>query len=244
MKKAVLVITIFLTSFQSMQAQWWKGGKEVKGNGEMTTQTRNVSNYDHVALTGSLNVELIAGKEGKIKVEAEENLQEYILTTVKDDKLVISVEKGFQITPSRNKSVRITVPFESIDAVTLTGSGDIHSQDEIKSEKFKIGMTGSGDITLVLKVKNLRTGLTGSGDITLSGTAQDFDCQVTGSGDISAFDLKCETVSATVTGSGDLQVYASKEIKASVPGSGDIEYKGNPKKKIFKTTGSGGITKR
>lgn len=243
MKKAVFTLIIAL-GFQSMQAQWWSGSKEIEGNGNMTTQTRSVSNYDEVALLGSMNVELVAGKEGKIKVEAEENLMEYILTEVEGGHLKISVEKGYNLQPSRNKNIRITVPFESLDAVTLTGSGDIYSSDEIKSENFEVKMTGSGDIKLSLVSKNTHAGITGSGDITLRGNTGDFECKVTGSGDISAFDFKAERVKATVTGSGDIQVYASEEIRAKVPGSGDIEYKGNPKKEDFRTMGSGDITKK
>lgn len=244
MRNVFLAIAAIILSFQTTEAQSWKGGNEIKGNGNMTTQTRNVSDYDHVALRGSMNVELISGAEGKIKVEAEENLQEYILTTVNGGKLEISVEKGYSLAPSRNNSIKITVPFETLDAVTLTGSGDIYSRDEIRADNFEIKMTGSGDINLPLTAKNALAGITGSGDISLRGSARDFDCKVTGSGDISAFDFKCERVSATVTGSGDIQVYASEEINATVPGSGDIEYKGNPKKENFKTIGSGDITKK
>lgn len=244
MKKTFLAIAVLILPFQSAEAQWWKGGKEIKGNGKMTTQTRNVSNYDLVALLGSMNVELISGSEGKIKVEAEENLQEYILTTVEDGKLEISVEKGHSLSPSRNHRIKVTVPFETLDAITLTGSGDIYSKDEIRAENFKVQMTGSGDISLPLTAKNVKAGITGSGDISLRGSARDFDCKVTGSGDISAFDFKSERVNATVTGSGDIQVYASEEIRATVPGSGDIEYKGNPKKENFKTMGSGVISKK
>ncbi|MEG9328215.1 head GIN domain-containing protein [Salinimicrobium catena] len=244
MKKAFFILAIIAFSFQSTHAQWWSGSKEIEGNGNMVTKTRTVSNYDQVALLGSMDVELVAGKEGKIKVEAEENLQEYILTETEGDLLKISVKKGYNLDPSNNMPIRITVPFETLDGVYLTGSGDIFTSDEIKSENFEVKMTGSGDIRLVLAAKNTSAGITGSGDISLRGTTQDFDCKVTGSGDISAFDFKAKRVDATVTGSGDIQVYASEEIKAVVPGSGDIEYKGNPKKEDFRTMGSGSVTKK
>lgn len=244
MNKLFLTLAVVALSIQTTQAQWWKGSKEIEGNGKMTTETRSVSDYDQVALLGSMKVELVAGKEGKLKVEAEENLMEYILTEVDGDKLKISVEEGYSLDTSRNNEIRITVPFESLDAVILTGSGDIYSSDEIKADDFEIKLTGSGNIQLSLTVKNARASITGSGDIELRGSTKDFDCKVTGSGDISAFDFKSETVSATVTGSGDIQVYASEEIKAKIPGSGDIEYKGNPKKEDFRTMGSGDVTKK
>lgn len=243
MKKILLTMTLMCLSLQSVQAQWWTGSKEVKGNGQMTSEKRNVSQYDQVSLTGAMDVELIAGKEGNIEIAAEENLLEYIETEVKDSRLRISVREGYNLDPSRNHPIVITVPVETLEEVSLTGSGDIYASETIRAEDFEIKITGSGDVTLPLEATNVRARITGSGDITLRGKARDFNCAVTGSGDISAFDLQCETVDATVTGSGDLEVYASRELRAKTPGSGDIKYKGNPEKEFFKSMGSGDITK-
>ena len=243
MKNIVTSIFLGLIFVTAAQAQWWQGTKKVDGNGNMTTQTRNVSDYSSVALTGAMDVVLVKGREGNLKVEAEENLQQHIITEVNGGRLKISVEKGYNLNPSRNHNIVVTVPFTDIEAVSLTGSGDISSSDVVNAENFDINITGSGNVKLALKARNTSASITGSGDIDLSGSSTDFDCKVTGSGDISAFDFKCENVSATVTGSGDLQVYASEYLKARTPGSGDIEYRGNPKKEDFKTMGSGSISK-
>ena len=241
-----LIITSFLTllSFTMVQCQSWFNNKKIQGNGNMTTTTRTVADYDKVGLTGSMDVELVAGTEGNLKIEAEENLMEYITTESRGGRLEISVKKGYNIQPSRSNKILITVPFKDLDAVYLTGSGDIRSSDVIKAENFETKVTGSGDVRLIVNSKNARAGITGSGDIALRGSAKDFDCKVTGSGDISAFEFKCERVDATVTGSGDIAVYASEELRASTPGSGDIKYKGNPAKEDFKTFGSGSISKQ
>ncbi|NJW52618.1 head GIN domain-containing protein [Salinimicrobium oceani] len=243
MKKLFTTIFVLLIFVTASHAQWWQGTKKVDGNGNMVTKTRNVPNYEAVALTGSMDVVLIKGREGNIKVEAEENLQEHIVTEVSGGRLKISVEKGYSLNPSRNHDIRITVPFTDIEEVSLTGSGDISSTDMVKAEKFAISITGSGNVKLPLEARNASASITGSGDIDLSGSTVDFDCKVTGSGDISAFDFRAQHVSAMVTGSGDIQVYASESLKASTPGSGDIEYRGNPKKEDFRTMGSGSISK-
>jgi hypothetical protein len=244
MKKVIFSLLLICITVGTANAQWWQNSKKIKGNGEMTSITRTVSDYDKVGLTGSMDVRLVAGQEGNIQIEAEENLMDYIVTESKGGRLEISVKKGYNLQPSENNQIMITVPFIDLDAVHLTGSGDITSSDVISSENFETKVTGSGDIRLRVKSKNARASVTGSGDIGLSGSAQDFDCNVTGSGDISAFDFQCERVNATVTGSGDITVYASEELKASVPGSGDIKYKGNPKKEDFKSFGSGSISKQ
>ncbi|MHA6280921.1 head GIN domain-containing protein [Salinimicrobium sp. CAU 1759] len=243
MKNFIATLFIGLLCISISQAQWWQGTKKVDGNGKMITKTRSVSDYNSVALTGSMDVILVRGKEGNLKVEAEENLQEHIITEVDGGSLKISVEKGYSLKPSRNNDIIITVPFTDIEKVSLTGSGDIRSSDVVKADNFKINITGSGNVKLPLEARSTSANITGSGDIDLSGSSVDFDCKVTGSGDISAFDFKCQHVSAMVTGSGDIQVYASESLKASTPGSGDIEYRGNPKKEDFRSLGSGSISK-
>lgn len=243
MKKIFTTLLLTILSVTATQAQWWQGTKKVDGNGNVVTQTRKVADYDAVSLTGSMDVILIKGQEGNLKVEAEENLQQHITTEVNNGKLKISVEKGYNLNPSRNNDIIITVPFTDIDAVSLTGSGDIRSSDMITSRDFSLSVTGSGNVRLPLKAESASASITGSGDIDLSGSSTDFNCKVTGSGDISAFDFKAQHVKATVTGSGDIQVYASESLKASTPGSGDIEYRGNPKKEDFRTMGSGSISK-
>lgn len=244
MKKFITSIVLAAFCFSPVNAQWWSGTEEINGNGKMTTQSRTVSEYDQVSLLGNMDVELVQGKEGNLKVEAEENLIKYIITEVEDNSLKIRVKKGYNLDPSHNMHIKVTVPFESLEAVTLTGSGDIYSTDEIRSKRFDIRIVGSGDVKLFVTAKDAKASITGSGDIALKGSAENFDCKVTGSGDISAFNFKSEIVHATVLGSGDIEVYASEELTAKTPGSGDIEYKGNPRKEDFKTMGSGSITKR
>lgn len=243
MKKSILFFTAILFSITSVNAQWWSNDR-VKGNGDMVTKNRSVSSYDKVSLVGSMDVDLVRGNEGELKIEAESNLQQYITTGVKNGVLKISVEKGVSISPSGNKGIKVTVPFEDLEGVALTGSGDIQSLDQIKSPDFETQVTGSGNLKLNLNVRDLSSSITGSGDTELRGNAETFSCKVTGSGDFNAFDLKAGKVDASVSGSGDIEVTAMEELKARVSGSGDIIYQGNPQKQDFKTAGSGSVTSR
>ena len=244
MKKQLLILAFLALTFNPANAQWWQGNEEIEGNGKMTKEVRSVGNYEGVSLLGSMDVKLITGKEGDLQIEAEENLIQYIETEVKGGKLMISTKKGYSLDPSRNMTLKVTVPVEEISEVTLIGSGDIFSSVTLKSENLEIGITGSGNIKLPVQASNASASVTGSGDIELKGSANDFKCIVTGSGDIAAFEFKCKNVRATIIGSGDIQVYASEELKAVIPGAGDIEYKGNPEKEDFKSMGTGSISKK
>ena len=240
MKKIITLSLVVAFTF-SCSAQW---GKKIKGNGNTVTIERSVGDYDAVALAGWFDVDLVDGKEGEIILEGESNLLEYIKTEVKDGKLVIKVEKGVNLKPSSwDDGIRITVPVDRIDALTLSGSGDIVGKKTIKTDTFKTTMSGSGDITVDVETNMVEARMSGSGDINLSGSTENFEAAISGSGDIKAYELEAENVNATVSGSADIKVTANKMLKARVSGSGDISYRGNPDKVDTKVSGSGDISK-
>lgn len=237
--KKVLTLSLALITI-SASAQW---GKRIKGNGNVVTIERSVGEYDAVSSAGWFDVELVAGNEGELTLKGEENLLEYIKTEVKDGKLVIKKEKGVNLQSSNWKSnIVITVPVEDIEAVSLSGSGDVVSKTTLKADNFKASVAGSGDVSLSVEANTLKAGLSGSGDINLEGSANSFEVSVAGSGDIKAYDLIADYVDARVSGSADIKVTANKGLVAKVSGSGDITYKGNPAKIDSKSSGSGDIS--
>ena len=236
MKNVAILIGLFLCFTANAQSR-------VKGNGVMSTKTIMVADYHKINVSGFYDVELYAGKPGTITVLGESNLLDFVKVEVDNKGLVIGTKTGNKISPSRGKTITIKVPFENLDSIGLTGSGDIKNKDQIKTTNLELTLTGSGDVKLNINATAVNATLTGSGDIDLKGKSNDIICKVTGSGDIDASELECLNANATVSGSGDCKVYCTENLTARVSGSGDIEYKGNPKKKDTKSSGSGSIKK-
>jgi len=237
--QSILIIACLLFASTSC-AQW---GKSIKGNGNMTTVTRTTSDYDGVKCAGSFDYVLVEGTEGNITIEGEENLIEYIVTEIKNGALVVKVKNDVNLKTSRNKPIKITIPFKEIENVSLAGSGDLWNDNVLASDNLDISLTGSGDIILNIKASKTKASITGSGDVTLKGTSNKLEASVTGSGDFYGFDLEVNDTDVSVTGSGDAKVVCNENLKARVTGSGDIMYKGNPKTEDTKVAGSGSIKK-
>ena len=235
MKKSILFIAVVLFA-TTIQAQ-----KKIKGNGKITTINRTTSEYDSVDCAGSFNYVLVAGTEGAIKIEGEENLLQYIITEVKEGRLIVKTENRINLQCSTNKTIKITIPIKDIDQVSLAGSGDLWSESNITATTLDVSLSGSGDVTLQIQATSTKAALTGSGDITLKGTTNNLDASVTGSGDFHGFDLISNDTNVNITGSGDASVVAKERLKARVSGSGDIRYKGSPKNEDSKVAGSGSI---
>lgn len=237
MKKTAFLIGLFFLSVAA-SAQ-----NRIKGNGNVTTKKVTTSSYDKVSVAGFYDVDLVAGSEGNITVEGEENLLPFVSIEVENGTLKITTQKDKRISPSQGKGILVKVPFESLDGVSITGSGDMKTKSTIKTDKFEAKITGSGDMNLDLDATSVNASITGSGDMKLKGTAADFTCKVTGSGDLDAFSLESKMVDSSVSGSGNCKVFCSESLVARISGSGDIDYKGDPKKKDTKVSGSGSISK-
>lgn len=235
------VLLLVCTPFSSFGQ--WNMGKQIKGDGNVVTITKTTPSYDNIKISGFFDVELVSGKEGTITLNGEQNILNYIEVAVVDNTLKIGVQKGYYFKLSHGKSLQITIPFESINGLVLSGSGDIKSKDIIKTDAFDAKLSGSGDLKLIVESQKFNMSLSGSGDIELSGSTNDFSSIISGSGDINASNLKTKSANISISGSGDTQVSCTDSLYARVSGSGDIVYFGEPTKRDTKVLGSGEITK-
>ena len=236
--KFTLAFTFLMLNVSLVNAQVF-GNKKITGNNNIVTKTVTTSDYNAIEVTGSMDVELVNGNEGNIKVTTDENVHEYLVIETKDGTLNIKTKKNVSL--KTKKGIHISVPFKDINEITLTGSGDIVTKSRIKASSFDVDLTGSGDIVLDIEADEIDAKVTGSGDLKMTGRVTDFEVKVTGSGDFKGNDLSSSNTQVYVSGSGSAVVNASNSIKARINGSGDIRYSGNPELSDTKVMGSGKI---
>ncbi len=241
-KKIILTLFVVTVSLSSNAQNWYGNSKKIKGNGKVVTVNRTTSDYDGVSVGGSFDVVLVKGKEGKIKIEGEENILPYIITEIKRNKLNIKYKKNTNI--RLTKRLTVTVTYSDIESVSLGGSGNITNEGVFKSDDFSASLGGSGNITLNIDADKASSNIGGSGNIKLSGNSNTFKCAIAGSGSIKAYDLSTDTLNANIAGSGSIKATVKTRIKAKVVGSGNIYYKGNPKYVDNKSLGSGDVIDR
>lgn len=215
-------------------------GKRIRGNGDITTETRSVSSFSGVASYGFFDVFVAVGSPASVKIEAESNLLPYIETFVEDGTLKVRTRKSVWFRSHKTIKVYVTAPaFKKIYAI---GSGDVVGQTPISdSAGLDLKVQGNGKIRLEVDAPEIDAELTGNGGIQLKGRSKYFDCSLHGNGNLKAFDLMAEETKVKILGNGDAEVFASVKLDVSVAGNGNVRYKGNavPSTHI---TGNGNIT--
>ena len=215
----------------------------LEGNGVLTTQERSVTGFSSISSSSSFDVVVQKSSSTYISVEADENLQQYILTYVQDGELFLETEKG-RCLDSKSR-ILVTVYCPDITSFVLSGSGDAQMFD-FSTSNFNLVLSGSGDIDIsnFTISNNLGVNLTGSGDIFVEGTTGSTDFNLSGSGDIKGDMMKSLISDIVLSGSGDIYTYASERLKVILSGSGDVYYYGNPATVDKRITGSGDVIKR
>ncbi len=195
--------------------------EHIKGNGNISRQTKNITPFNKIATGGSLDIEISQGNREEVTIETDENLQQYIIAEVKNNTLNIHVKDNINISSTKLKVKINCIKLESISA---GGSGDIETSNQLKNDELTISQGGSGDFKLNLEVGKLKISKAGSGDFKIEGKADQFQLSSAGSGDVHAQQLAVKNAEISMVGSSDIWLAKGTKVKVSNVGSGDVHY--------------------
>lgn len=181
---------------------------KISGSGPVTTETRSVSGFTNVSVSGSSNVFITQGAVYDVKIKAYSNLLPYLETKVENNTLLIAYKSNSNVT-NDNSEVYITLP--ELSGLSTNGSGNINSAGSFPlTDNFIASISGSGNISLE------------------NGLANNYTIHISGSGSIKSFGLLAQKADVSIEGSGDAEVNVAQHLKVSIKGSGNVMYQGSP----------------
>jgi hypothetical protein len=238
MKKIVLFLFVPALVLSSCG---YFGGKKMRGDGNWTTKERSYSSFDKIEVRGGIDVYITQGDFKPIKIETDENLQEFVEISQVGNTLIIETKSGYDLDPTQDMKVRVTAPvYKEIQA---SGACDIISENKINSaEAIIFGVSGAGEIKIELSAPKVDVGISGAGSVSMVGETKDFNLELSGAGNAKCFDFKTETTDISISGAGEAEVFASVNLTGSISGAGSIKYKGGAKHSVS-TSGAGSVSK-
>jgi len=191
------------------------------GSGQLATQSRQVSSFTSVELTGVGELSIDQTGTESLTVSAEDNLLPLLTSKVEGDTLILGKKPNNRIVTT--KPITYTLTMKDITGLAVSGSGTINAPK--------------------LSTDALRIEISGSGMITTAGNADDQSLEISGSGRYLADGLTTKTTTAEISGSGTASVVASDALDVKISGSGTLTYSGNPQ--VTQTvSGSGRLIKK
>jgi Putative auto-transporter adhesin, head GIN domain len=192
-----------------------------KGSGKVVSQTREVTGFTKVELSGS--GELTIEKTGveSLTISAEDNLLPQLTSEVSGDTLTLGTKPNTTVVPTKPITYSLTV--KDLNGIAVSGSGSVRVSN--------------------LTTNSLTTQISGSGTISASGTVNDQAVDISGSGRYQAEQLTSKTAKVQISGSGHASVLATDLLDVKISGSGTLTYGGNPQI-TQEISGSGKLIKK
>jgi Putative auto-transporter adhesin, head GIN domain len=192
----------------------------IKGSGVAKVENREVRDFTRIEVGGAINVEVVAQKDFRVDVEADDNLLEYIQTEVKGDTLKIYTKK--RISPKTKIHIVIAMP--DLTGAEVSGASKFAASN-IKTDSFNLGVSGASKLEI-------------------NGEAQDLNIEASGASKINAEGLKVSNAFVDVSGATSVSVFATEEIKADASGASKVNYVGEPKNIIKHTSGASRVSQK
>jgi hypothetical protein len=217
-------------------------GKRVRGNGNIKTEDRSVSDFKNVEVDGAAKVLVSQSDHSSVRIEADENLLGYMEVSQQGDRVIIRERHGFHLVPTND--IKVYVSTKVYNQIKVSGAVDIIGQSKISNpEDLALSVSGAGDIKMDVDAPRLTADVSGSGSVDLKGQTKDVGLDLTGAGHAHCYDLLAENTKVDISGAGDAEVFASVKLDATVSGAGNVNYKGNATTVNQHVSGAGSVHK-
>jgi hypothetical protein len=251
-KRRVLIVFVVLAMALSTLGCWvgtvYVGGfGTVPGSGKVAEEEREVSDLTGVELATLGNLVIELGDEEKLRIEAEDNLLQYIETEVQGGVLKIGHRHKVTLVPTESIYFYLTV--KELDAISVSGAGNVKVPD-LEVAEFSLNISGAGDVDLqglrtdVLEVSIsgggnvdiedlnadvLKVKISGAGDFYIGGgEVEKQEITISGAGNYKARGLESDEADVSVPGFGSATIRVRDRLKVEISGAGSVKYVGRP----------------
>jgi hypothetical protein len=182
------------------------------------SQTRELSGFDKIRLTGVFETQITAGaRQTRVVVTGSPDVVARVTTEVRNGTLIVGMRSG----TSNETGLRLTIALPALRALDSAGVGNTAIT----------GLTGSA-VALTAS---------GAGSIVASGRAGSESISLSGAGKIDATGVDAKDVTVNSSGVGSVKVRASGTLSMNVSGVGEIRYTGQPTHVESHVSGVGSI---
>lgn len=219
----------FLSAFCLLFSLFTKAQNDketIEGNGKVVTKDVTVKSFNELEANGVYELTLTQGDKEAVKIEADENLQQYFTVSNEGSKLVINTEKLKDKNLKGKVKMKVYVSFKKLTNMEIATVGSVHSDNELVFDNLEFKNKSVGNVNLKLTANKINFENKSVGNVQLSGKAETFNVKNNGVGSLQASDFIVQTMDIENSGVGHAAVNAQKTIKVKDSFLGKVNNKG------------------
>jgi len=230
-----LIIIVFASGCREI------AGERVKGSGHVITENRSTSDFNSIDVSGAIDVYVKQDSATSVRVEADDNILEYIEVHTEGSRLEIYTQNNIRLRPSNKIKVYISSP--EYKEIQVSGASSVRCENEITSDVLDVNLSGASEGKLELNAPRISVNVTGASNASIKGKTKDFEGSASGASEIRGFDLLSENADVEASGASHIEIYASVRIDGQSSGASSVNYKGNAQSNVGKS-GASSVNKK
>ncbi len=225
-------------------------------------EARNVGEFSGIQVSTGVNVVFKQEKPTSVKVIADSDKLQYIITKVENGVLRIYIDnKGVKNLRFKNLSVNVSSP--RMDNIDVSSGSNFSVVNSVSENNITIDASSGANVTGDFKISNranisassgasVRAGIaagnitvksSSGSNISLGGKAESGTIDISSGALCKADELKLTNLETEATSGGNLTVNVSGKLKVRASSGGSVRYKGRPEIDANVSKTSGGLLK-
>lgn len=215
-------------------------GPGIRGNGNVTKETRNAEDFDEIEVSRGMNVYISQGENTRVIVEADDNLLDAIETEVIGDVLEIRAIKN--IRSATTKKVFVTIP--KITSVKTSSGSNVYSETLLEAKNIDLSSSSGSNLKLELNAEITEASSSSGSNITLQGNTNSFTGKASAGSNIFAEDFKAKNCDAKASSGSNIWITVEDNFLGKASSGANVFYFGEPKTTEIEKSSGGNVLKK
>ena len=234
--KTLTKITAMLLLLISTTSCFVDGFTGIKGNRNVVSEDRTISdNFDEIKVQQGIQLFITQDNTTEIKVEADENIIDLLITEVKDNELKIYFEKNVNRAKARN----VFLSTATIKKIKASSGASVKSENTFQVASLDLDASSGSSIKFYVSADDVTTETSSGANIKVYGKSKSFSGKASSGSSIDADELEAIDAYAKASSGANINVNVTGKLTAKASSGVDIDYEGSPTD-INKDTSSGG----
>ncbi len=210
----------------------------VNGNGDVTSEVRNLSE-DFTSIEAKTGIEVIVTQENShgIKIEADSNLHEHIITEVKDGKLKIYCDANFKNVAAKKVFVQMPI----IEGLQTSSGASITNKNTIKATTLDLESSSGSQLKIEVIASEIICESSSGSEIILIGETNKLKADSSSGSTIAAAKLTTNEAEAEASSGSEIKINPIEKLVAKASSGATISYSSQPKTIEIKKSSGGEV---
>ena len=210
----------------------------ISGNGNVETTKRAVTeSFSAIEAKTGLDVIIEQGNTTSILVEADQNLQNHIITKIENGVLIIYCDASIV----NSTAQKVYVQVEDINAIKSSSGATVTTKNGITAPQLLLESSSGSEIDITVSSEELTCESSSGSEITVAGKATSVKTDASSGSEIDLSKLNAAIAKANASSGSSSYVNASETISANASSGSTIKYVGKPKQISIEESSGGSV---